>query len=452
MNESISDAFIGTGLAPAEILVPRAETDITRWAVVACDQFTAQPEYWNSAEEFVGDAPSTLKMILPEAFLKLEPGSPDGLSALTSRRVDKIYSAMRDALNSNVFAPPVRGLVLTERSFIPEGGKQRAKRVGLLAAVDLESYDFSPGSDSAIRATEGTIIERIPPRVSIRRAAALEIPHVLLLIQDAARSVIEPIYSMREKLRLLYDAPLMLGGGSIRGWAVEDPAMLQSCGAALRALPLTGGVRVAVGDGNHSLAAARAIWLETRELLSDEQRANHPARYALAEVCNLFDDGIAFEPIHRIVYGTAASAIMLEFFAWLRARGSRPQVSINEKTDGLCVGECLQELICIGVNGSYTLKIDNPPAALTVGTLQSFLDDFTDRQSKQTEVYIDYIHGADSLRKFASEPNRAGFLLPTLDKRSLFAAIVKDGALPRKTFSMGSAQEKRYYLECRKLR
>ena len=453
MNAAVTNAFAGTGLAPAEILVPNNNVDITKWATVACDQFTSDPEYWNDASSIVGDSPSTLRMIMPEAFLELDPNAQGGISERTAARVKDIHACMRSALESDTLNRPTVGLILTERSFeTPPGETPRANRVGLVAAVDLEQYDYSPGSTSAVRATEGTILERIPPRVMIRKGAPLELPHILLLIQDAARSVIEPIYNNRGNLRQLYDAPLMLGGGSVRGWAVDDPDMLAACGRALAALPTDGGMRVAVGDGNHSLATARAVWLSIRDAIPEDQRAHHPARYALAEVCNLFDDGIQFEPIHRIVYGTAASAIMLEFFAWLRQRGSRPQVSIEEQTASPTMGESVQSLVCVGVNGSYTLSIDKSPSVLTVGFLQDFLDQWSVFQSsEQTKVFIDYIHGSDVLHKLAAEPNRAGFILPPIDKSLLFAAIIKDGALPRKTFSMGHAQEKRYYLECRKL-
>jgi uncharacterized protein (DUF1015 family) len=440
----MDNGFEGVGLAPAEVLVPALSIDITRWAVVACDQFTSQPEYWREAEAFVGGAPSALNMILPEAYLNAPDADDRTRRILSSMRQSIQHSETDRGLFSSFF-----GFALVERRFVSgDSSVERAARVGLIAAVDLECYDYSPDSSSPIRSTEGTIIERLPPRMAIRREAALELPHILLLLQDKERSVIEPIYARRDSLRPLYDAPLMLDGGSVKGWAIDNPDDIESIGSALRSLPMADGIRVAVGDGNHSLAAARAVWLESREQIPLEQRATHPLRFALAEVCNIYDDGIAFEPIHRILYDAGMDAFLSDFRMWVDAQGGSMQIErvdqeFSHKTDD-------KSAICITSDAAYVLRFDGLRFQTVVGIVQEFLD--CRPAYGKSNGSVDYIHGDDSLRELATQPNRIGILLPALDKSHLFPAIAKDGALPRKTFSMGHAREKRYYLEARKLR
>jgi len=402
-------------IVPAKILLPNPSIDMTRWAVVACDQYTAQPEYWTDADALVGDAPSTLRLIYPEVYL--DDNDPS--------RIQQIHQTMRDYLENDVFAPAWEGFVLVERM------TERGRRLGLVLAVDLEAYDFVPGSKSMIRATEGTILERIPPRVRIRQNAPLELPHVMLLVDDPSKTLIEPLYEVRDTLRPLYDTPLMLGGGHIRGWAVERDR-LQAFADVFGALQTPGGIRIAVGDGNHSLATARTCWLAIRDGLSDEERSIHPARYALAELCNLYDPGIEFEPIHRILYGVDAAKIRTAFETWLKARDAT-----------IVEGEQLR--IVAGME-DQPIAIQNPPYTLPVATLQSFLDEWLPKDAR-----IDYIHGDDVLRGLAVLPGRCGFLLPPMPKESLFPAIAQEGVLPRKTFSMGHASEKRYYMECRRI-
>jgi hypothetical protein len=401
---------------------------------VACDQFTSQPEYWKSAEAFVGNSPSALNMILPEAFLD----APD-----SAERERRVISNMRRTADSGILLP-FFGYALAERRFDSDNGNdnKRPPRVGLIAAVDLEYYDYNADSSSPIRPTEGTIAQRLPPRAAIRREAALELPHIMLLLQDQARSVIEPVYARRGSLRQLYDAPLMLGGGSIKGWAIDNPDDISAIQSAIRALPLTGGVRAAVGDGNHSLAAARMVWMDTRQSIPQEQRAAHPLRFALAEVCNVYDEGISFEPIHRIVYGADTRAFMESFEAWTADQGG------TLSSESLPYGKMI---VRVSTEGERPLWISGASQQTAAGIVQSFLDQWP-AIGGGSDAYVDYIHGDDALRSLASEPNRVGILLPSLDKSELFPAIAKDGVLPRKTFSMGLAREKRYYLEARKLR
>lgn len=411
--------FSALGVGPTQILLPREGVDLSRWAVVACDQYTSQPEYWAKADALVGDAPSTLRLIYPEAYLE------DGRD-----RVPAIHAAMRQYLREGVFAPAWEGMVLVERT------TRHGVRLGLVLAVDLEAYDHTPGNDRPIRATEGTILARIPPRMRIREDAPLELPHILLLADDPARSIVEPLYAARQSLRPLYDTALMLGGGHVRGWAVEGEA-LAAVARAMEALPCPGGLRFAVGDGNHSLATARACWLKLRERLSPQERAAHPARYALAELCNVHDAGIAFEPIHRALFGVTAERTLRAFSEWLSAKGA----ALAERPDPQA-----QFLSLVG-GTQADLCIQNPSQVLAVATLQAFLDEWL----PTVQATVDYIHGDDVLRALAAAPNQCGFLLPAMDKHALFPAIAQDGVLPRKTFSMGEADEKRYYLECRSL-
>ena len=402
-------------LYTANILLPRPGTDLSRWAVVACDQFTAQPEYWAKAEATVASAPSALRMILPELWLD-EAGD----------RIPAIHAAMADYLRTGLLVPGVRdGFVLTER--ITASGA----RPGLVAALDLDCYDFRPGATGLIRATEGTVLERVPPRARIRRGAPLELPHVMMLIDDPACTVIEPLFARREALRPLYDFELMLGGGRIRGWAVEggDARALLEAAEALNAH--AGGLLYAVGDGNHSLAAAKQCWLELRDQLSPAERETHPARFALVELVNLNCPALRFEPIHRVLFGVDGAALAAEYRRWL---------SDNGWDEG--EGDDL-----IAFDGARTWRFRSTQHPLC--RLQAFLDGWL---ARHPEASIDYIHGEDALRALvASRKDALGFMPRAFGKAELFPYIRNWGALPRKTFSLGKADEKRYYLEARRI-
>ncbi len=384
-----------------DILLPAAHIDLTRWAVVACDQFTSEPEYWLEADRIAGDAPSTLRMVYPEAFLGQD--GPD--------RIEGIHRAMRGYLAGGVFRNPINGFILTERT-TPAG-----VRKGLMAAIDLAAYDFAPGARSLIRPTEGTILDRIPPRVKVRRDAPLETPHVMLLADDPAGTLIEPMYARRDSLTKLYDFELMLGGGHLRGWAVgfsgENPfvapdfsnraavAVDSADGVlwAMAALPSMAGddpILFAVGDGNHSLATARQCYLDN---------PTERTRYALVEIVNLYDDSLVFEPIHRLIHGVDAA----ELHAAANARG-------------------------IALDGGDVRQV------------QPFLDAWLPKTAE-----VDYIHGDGALRALAAREGYAGIRLAAIDKATLFPSIQGGRVLPRKAFSMGEAREKRYYMECRAL-
>ncbi len=402
-------------LHTAEILLPRPGADMAKWAVVACDQFTAQPDYWRRADALVGEAPSALRLILPEAWLN------EG-----DARIPAIHAAMADYLRRGVLVPAVKdGFVLIERA-TPAG-----VRPGLVVALDLEAYDFAKDAASLIRATEGTVLERVPPRARIRADAPLELPHVMMLIDDPGMTVIEPLLAKRDALRPLYDFELMLGGGHLRGWAVEG-ADIDGVFAAVDALNARAdGLLYAVGDGNHSLAAAKRCWQELAPTLSPEARENHPARFALVELVNLACPALAFEPIHRALFGVEPEALIAEYRAYLAENGA-------DEGEG-------DDLIAFdGAGHEWRFGSKQHPLRL----LQAFLDGYL---ARHPEASIDYIHGEDALRRLVSRADTLGFMPRAFDKGELFGYIRRFGVLPRKTFSMGEATEKRYYVEARRI-
>lgn len=406
--------FTKFALKAGGILLPQG-VDLTKWAVIACDQFTSQPEYWERVERAVGDAPSTLNLIYPEAWL-----------SRGDQRIPLIHRAMRQMLQG-VLAPATDGFVLVARRV------STGTRLGLMAAVDLERYDYSPESKALIRPTERTIPERIPPRMKVRLAAPLEAPHVLLLVDDPEKTLLEPLFEIRNTLRSLYDFDLMLGGGRVCGWAVEGEA-LKNVEAALDGLyEKCEGLLYAVGDGNHSLATAKASWEEIKGRLAPAEAMRHPARYALVEIGNLFDPSLVFQPIHRAVFGASGADLSLDFIMWCRARG-------------VGVAACDEDSAQLYLLDA-PVKLVNAPDIPPVALLQPFLDEWL---TAHPEASVDYIHGADALESLRMR-GAAGVRLTAIDKFQLFPGVRAGGALPLKSFSMGEARDKRYYLECRSL-
>ena len=416
------------GIVPTQILLPRETISPTAWACVACDQYTSQPEYWQEVALEVGAAPSTLRLMLPECFLNQ-----------SAQRLPGIHRTMRDYLNQGIVYPAVEnGYVMVERT------TQSGMRVGLVCAVDLEQYDYTPGSRSLVRPTEETIASRLPARLDIRRGAAMELSHILLLMDDPLQTVLEPLYARRHTLRPLYDFPLMKNGGHLRGWAVEDETNKAQLAAALQQLLAQQGddpLLFAVGDGNHSLATAKAFWEQLKPTLSPEQRAVHPARYALCEVENIHDDALVFEPIHRVLTGVNGAEVMADWTLYCHERG----MDLSEVTGR----EDTEHVFRVVYDGMEAVAaVSRPDGAIPAATVQRYLDDFLLRHPGAA---IDYIHGDDTLRDLANQPGSIGFLLPPIDKDGFFSAVKALGVLPRKTFSMGYANEKRYYMECRKI-
>jgi len=427
-------SFERIGIRPARILLPAASVRPETWACVACDQYTSEPEVWEKAYAFAGDAPSALRLILPEYNLESAP-----------RLIPGIHRAMQDYLDRGLLAPAVDpGFILCERT-IPSG-----TRLGLVCAVDLEEYSYEKGALPLIRPTEQTIASRLPPRLVIRRGAPIELTHIMILIDDPTRSVLEPLRQEKEGLRKLYDFDLMMNGGHLAGWAVDRPEHLAHVDRALNALldaqekeeenPLL----LAVGDGNHSLATAKAYWNELRETLPEAQRATHPARYALCEIVNLHDEALLFEPIHRTLTGTDPAALLAAWRQYAASRG----MTLSESSSVPAPGPAAHSFTLVSSGPDRVLTVHSPEGAIPCETLQRFLDAFL---ADHPGTGIDYIHGEASLRALAARPGCVGFLLPEIDKRSFFSDVRRLGVLPRKTFSMGEADEKRFYMEARRI-
>ena len=413
-------------IEPARILLPDERVDLSRWAVLACDQFTSQPDYWQRVEEIVGTAPSCLDLILPEVWLD----QPD-----VGVRIDSIHRAM-DAARREVLTRSVEGFLYLRRT------TASGVREGLVAAVDLEQYSYAPGAAPLIRPTERTVTERIPPRLAVRRGASLECPHILMLADDPENTLLGPLAAAVAEQPPLYDTPLMLGGGSIAGWAITDPVLIEGAIRAVEGFAARTGpngaspIALAVGDGNHSLATAKAWWEEIKQGLSPAEAATHPARYCLVEIENIHDPAIRFEPIHRALFGTDADTLLDAMTRFFAAQG------MVLHRGGAAEGQ--QFTLLTGESARpYTFSGSRWP--LCVGSIEAFLADWL---PSQPEVRVDYIHGEDALRELAAQ-GAVGLLLPPFQKSDLFLGVYLGGVLPKKTFSMGHAEEKRYYLECR---
>jgi hypothetical protein len=433
------------------ILLPRRDIPLDKWAVIACDQYTSQPEYWEKVRRIVGRHPSTLHLIFPEVYLD---------TADRERVIAEINRRMEEYLSAGVLVEQAPGLVLVER----HTGRGTPRR-GLVVALDLEEYEYRKGARTLIRTTEGTVLERLPPRVQIRENASLETPHILVLIDDPDHTVIEPL--LERDLEQIYEAELMLGGGRVRGFRVADPALIEGIarGLARLAHPEAFAARYqvngqppllyALGDGNHSFATAKAIWEKIKAQLPHPRAAKHPARYALVELVNVHDQGLEFSPIHRVIFGAPLKELQQRLEAFFAAQGAQccwRFFALREEWERARAAPAREgehRLPFLSGDQCGLLTISRPRLGLAVAALQAFLDHYA-RQHPLASV--DYIHGAQALAELAARPGGVGFLLPALDKRDLFRTIILEGALPRKSFSLGEAAEKRYYLECRRLR
>ena len=426
----MNEKFAKTGFYPADILLPR-EADMTKWAVVACDQFTSQPEYWQAVEDTVGEAPSTLRLILPESKLN-DPNVDEHIAG--------INASMNEYMDKGIFKTLAASLIYIERS--QSDGRIRH---GLVGMVDLDQYDFTPGSGALIRATEGTVLERIPPRVRVRQDAPVELPHVMLLIDDPDRTVVEPLTAAAAGMEQVYDFELQQNGGHLKGWKLSD-AQVDAVADALVGLcaddvmekkyGMSGVAPLlfAVGDGNHSLATAKRCYENQKQVTPESEWATLPSRYALVEVVNNHDDALQFEPIHRVLFGVDAVALLDALKAYYpgayEGRGEGHVIAYTH------------------AGGTGWITVPQPKVQLAVGTLQAFLDDYL----KANGGEVDYIHGDDVTDELGAKPGNIGFKLPAMGKEQLFKTVMADGVLPRKTFSMGHAQDKRYYVEARKIR
>ena len=421
--------------SPAHILLPSEQIPVGQWGCVACDQFTSDRSYWEKAAQAAAGGPSTLDLILPEVYLE-----EDDVDA----RISAIHAAMDD-YTRNVLTRAVDGFIYVERT--EQSGRVRQ---GLVGRIDLEAYSYAEGAVPAIRPSEHTVESRIPPRMAVRRGARLETPHIMMLADDPGCTLIEPIGEKKEQLRKVYEGDLMLNGGHIAGWAVEDPALLAQIDSALNALgsqeafdarypqakggaPLT----LAVGDGNHSLATAKACWEELKKTLTPEQAENHPARWCLAEVCNVHSPAIEIEPIHRVLFNVDCATVLLSLITWS-----------DSNMAGCCFGGSKKQPFTLaGPHMANVLSFEDPTEPLTVGTIDDFISDYIERHP---EAKVDYVHDEPAVRALCKQ-GAVAFLMPPFAKSDLFRGVVMGGVLPRKTFSMGHAEEKRYYIECRKI-
>ncbi len=413
----------------ADILIPKKDIDPSKWSVIACDQYTSQPDYWDRVKAFAGGSPSAYNIIFPEAYL----GDND------AARIAGINASMEKYLSEGVFDTVADSMIYVRRT-------QRDGRVreGIIGAADLEEYDFAEGSSSLIRATEGTILERIPPRVKIRENAPLELPHIIMLIDDDGKTVIEPLGAETDKMEKLYDFELMEASGRLEGYRISGERA-ERLSARLGAMadreyfdkkyghPGKPVLLMAVGDGNHSLATAKTCWEKIKPSLTPDERKTHPARFALAELENIHSPALDFKPIHRVVFGVQPKEMLAELERFYDI--SRVKVCGAQKIEYVCAA------------GDGALWIKNPKSSLPAGSLQIFIDKYIAARGGR----VDYIHGADVVRELAKEKDAVGFLAPEISKSDLFRTVIADGAMPRKTFSMGEAHDKRFYYEAKKI-
>ncbi len=415
-------------LKRANILLPK-DVDMTKWSVVACDQYTSEPEYWKEVEKEVGSSPSTLNLILPELYLE---------DTDVEDRIKKINKTMEEYLDESMFNEYKDTMIYLERT--QKDGKVRE---GLMAMVDLEDYSYEKGSQTLIRATEKTVIERIPPRLKVRENALLELPHIMILIDDEKKNIIESLKDKVTSEDVVYDFDLMENGGHIKGYKLSDE-VINGIESGLESLmdkdyfekkynvKNKGVLLFAMGDGNHSLATAKANYENLKKTMSEDEYLNNPARYALVEVVNLHSPALEFEPIHRVIFNTDVNNLVEELHKYY---------DINEDGDG-------EYFELVTKDFDKRLYISNPKSNIAVGSIQMFLDDYLKDHSGK----LDYIHGDETTRSMGSEEGNVGILFEAMPKEELFRTVILDGALPRKTFSMGHSYDKRYYLEARKIK
>ena len=413
----------------ANILLPKKDIDMTKWSVVACDQYTSEPDYWEKVESFVGNSPSTLRLTLPEIFLE-ESDVED--------RIKKINLTMEEYISNCMFDEYNNTMLYLERT-----QKDGRIREGIIGMVDLEDYNFEVGSESLIRATEKTVIERIPPRLKVRENALLELPHIMILIDDDKKEIIENIKNKVNDSDIVYDFDLMENGGHIKGYKLND-AIIDNIEAGMERLAdkelfekkydvsNKGVLLFAMGDGNHSLATAKTNYENLKKTMSEEEYLNHPSRYALVEIVNLHSDALEFEPIHRVIFDTDVNRLVKSLYEYY---------DISEDGDG-------QYFELVTKDMDKKLYIKNPKSNISVGSIQIFLDEYL----KENAGKIDYIHGDETTRNMGKQEGNIAILFNVMKKEELFKTVILDGALPRKTFSMGHSYDKRYYLEARKIK
>ena len=411
----------------ANILIPK-NIDMEKWSVVACDQYTSEPEYWEEVEEIADNNPSTLRLILPEIFLEEEN---------IENRISKINDTMQQYLDNDLFCEYKDTMIYLERT--QNDGRIRE---GLIGMIDLEDYSYEEGSESLIRATEKTVIERIPPRLSVRKNVSLELPHIIVLIDDEERNIIESLKNEVTDKDIVYDFELMQKGGRVKGYKLNNAIINRLEGKMIKFMDKDyfeskynvkdkGILMFAIGDGNHSLATAKTNFENLKKTMKEDEYLNHPSRYALVEIMNIHSSSLEFEPIHRVIFDTDVKKLINNLYNYY---------DINE--DG--IGQSF-EIVTKDIHKK--LYISNPKSNIAVGSIQLFLDDYLKENIGKT----DYIHGDETAKIMSMKDGNVGILFESIDKKDLFKTIILDGTLPRKTFSMGHSYDKRYYLEARKI-
>ena len=397
-----------------KILLPSKDIDPTKWAVIACDQFTSQPDYWGRLDDLVGDAKSTLKLIYPEAYLERDD---------KEARTQAINDTMQEYLAQGVFSE-VEDFVLVDRQ-IADG----RHRIGLMISVDLDDYEYTPFNTALIKATEKTVVERLPARIAVRKGASIELPHIMLLMDDD-KDILGELYANRDSMDKLYDFTLNMGGGRLVGYRVKDSEKVRSRLEELASGEVSKSkygveqsIMFVVGDGNHSLATAKECWENIKKTLTPEQTLTHPARYALCELVNLHDSSLEFSPIHRVVFNVGE-----EFISYLQDRLVGDDTTIANYKDK-----------------QYLLHINSSPSD-AIADIQQAIDDYLATHSK---AYVDYVHGEEYTLDVARSNDAVAIFMPTISKHSLFGYVARRGVLPRKSFSMGHAEDKRYYMEAK---
>jgi hypothetical protein len=449
---SATDLAAKLGLHVPTILLPKEETDYTKWACIACDQFTSEPEYWQKVEDFVGAESSTYKLILPEVFL--ETDKEEGVIA-------NVKKTMEEYKENNVLVPQTPGFIALDRKT-----NVVASRKGLMVALDLEHYSYEKGSTTLMRATEGTILSRLPPRVRVREAASVELPHIMVLIDDPEKTVIEPLFEGSPTK--VYDFDMMMDSGHLTGYSVNKPEQIEQVVKAVAQLadpeayakkydvPVPDADKIllyAMGDGNHSFATAKLHWERTKEKAADKEDVmnNHPARYCLVELVNIHDPGLEFEGIHRVIFNLESAKLMDSMKKWFASNGSTVTTESCASAEeaiksAKASSSAAHKIAYVDPSGAGVVTIEKPSKNLETATLQEFLDTFL---ADNKESKIDYIHGIDVTKNLGSKAGNIGFFCPDINKSTFFRTIIMDGAYPRKTFSMGEADEKRFYVEAR---
>lgn len=442
LNEANATRLARLGIHLPEVLLPKAGTDLAKWAVVACDQYTSDHAYWNQVDAIVGSAPSTVRITLPEIYLE-QPG--------VEGRIEKIHAAMADYQARGILENQGECIVYVKRTTEHSGVRE-----GIVVAMDLERYDYSRDSKSLIRATEGTIVDRIPPRLAVRRAAPLELPHIMILIQDESRTVIEGLAAKVSGFDKVYDIQAMQNGGHLEGWKISKPQDVEAILASLEQLldktiadqnsqtPLFW----AMGDGNHSLATAKARWEETKKELADkgepaESIMAHPARFALAEIVNIHSPGLLFEPIHRVVFTDDVPELTETVLS--EATAEVAQIREEDLQKLLVSPEGQNKAGYFDGRNWYVLSYKG--AKLPTARVDELFGRF---QKVRPSARIDFIHGWDDTKKLVSEGGGV-FFTPVISRERLFTWVQENGPLPKKSFSMGHAEEKRYYMEVRRI-